>query len=121
MNFTEAISRFIVGGSLVLAVSLIGKMKNPYISGLVVLFPVVTLVGYYFLSLSVSGQALQKVVLVSLLAVPTTIAFLTTVYFTIAKMQAWKSLSLGLLAWLATALLLILLDRYFFNIMFNGK
>ncbi|MEA4961019.1 GlpM family protein [Lutispora sp.] len=121
MSFTEAISRFIVGGSLVLIVSLLGKLKNPYISGLVVLFPVVTLVGYYFLSLSVTGQALQRVVLVSLFAVPTTITFLTTVYFTIAKMPAWKSLSLGLLAWLVTALILILLDRWFFHIMFKMK
>jgi hypothetical protein len=43
------------------------------------------------------------------------------VYFTIAKMPAWKSLSLGLLAWLAAALVLILLDKWFFHIMFNGK
>ena len=120
MSFTEAISRFIVGGSLVLIVSLLGKLKNPYISGLVVLFPVVTLVGYYFLSLSVPGQALQRVVLVSLSAVPTTITFLATVYFTIAKMPAWKSLSLGLLAWLITALVLIVLDRFFFHIMFSN-
>jgi uncharacterized membrane protein (GlpM family) len=119
MSFVEAISRFIVGGTLVLIVSWMGKMKNPYISGLIVLFPVVTLVGYYFLSLSIDGQALQKVVLVSMLALPTTIAFLGTVYFTIARMPAVKSLALGLLGWLIAAALIIALDKWFLHIMFK--
>ncbi|NLM43677.1 MAG: DUF3147 family protein [Clostridiales bacterium] len=119
MNFVEAISRFIVGGTLVLIVSWMGKMKNPYISGLIVLFPVVTLVGYYFLSLSIDGQALQKVVLVTFLALPTTIAFLGTVYFTITKMAAVKSLALGLLSWFIAAALIIVFDRCFLHIMFK--
>lgn len=119
MSFVEAISRFIVGGTLVLIVSWMGKMKNPYISGLIVLFPVVTLVGYYFLSLSIDGQALQKVVLISMLALPTTIAFLGTVYFTIARMPAVKSLALGLLGWLIAAALIAALDKWFLHIMFK--
>ncbi|ATW26872.1 GlpM family protein [Candidatus Formimonas warabiya] len=115
MNLTEAVSRFIAGGSLILLVSYLGKTKNPYVSGLAVLFPIVTTVGYYFLSLSMEGQELQRVVLVSICAVPTTIAFLITLYFTIGKLPVWQSLLLGIVAWFISALLLILLDKYFFR------
>ncbi|MEL7565797.1 MAG: GlpM family protein [Dehalobacterium sp.] len=119
MNWVEAVTRFIAGGSLVLIVCFLGKMKNPYISGMAVLFPIVTLVGYYFLSFSVTGQALQKVALVSIYSLPTMLSFLITIYFTIQKVQPWQSLLLGILSWLITAAVLILLDKYFLHIMFK--
>ena len=117
MSLVEAISRFIVGGCLILLVSYIGKTKNPYISGLVVLFPIVTVVGYYFLSLSLKGQELQKVSLVSLYAVPTTIAFLITIYLTINRIQVWQSLFLGAFVWLVVAGVLIIVDKFLLHLM----
>lgn len=119
MNFIEAATRFIAGGSLILIVCYLGKMKNPYISGVAVLFPIVTLVGYYFLSFSVTGAALQRVALVSMYSLPTMLSFLFTIYLTVGKMPIWQSLLMGILSWLITATILILFDKYFLHIMFK--
>lgn len=117
MNLIEVVSRFIAGGSLVLIVCYLGKMKNPYISGMAVLFPIVTLVGYYFLSLSITGQALQRVALVSIYSLPTMLSFLITIYLSVGKVPFWQSLLLGILSWLITAAVLILFDKSFLHIM----
>ena len=54
----EIIIRFIAGGSLVVIVSLLAKAGHPQIAALAVLFPVVTIVGYWFaLSSGIEDQA----------------------------------------------------------------
>ena len=59
MNVIELLTRFLVGGSLIVLVSLLAKTKYSVISGLLVLFLIVTLVGYFFIRQSVDSSKLH--------------------------------------------------------------
>ncbi|RJX20359.1 MAG: hypothetical protein C4570_03885 [Ammonifex sp.] len=111
MTISEALIRFVVGGSLIVLISYLGKSKQYYLAGLAVLFPIVTIVGYYFLSLTTSRQTLQHIVLMSLYSVPTVIVFLFVLYFSIKKLPLWQSMFLSLLGWLIMAVLVTFLFR----------
>lgn len=50
----EIALRFVAGGSLIVLVTLLAKTKYPMLSGIFMLFPAVTLVGYYFIGQSMS-------------------------------------------------------------------
>lgn len=53
----ELVMRFIAGGTLITVISLLSKSRYPYISGLFMMFPAVTLIGYYFVSSIVSASS----------------------------------------------------------------
>lgn len=106
MSLVELVTRFMVGGTFVVIINLIGKSGNNLISGLAMLFPAITLLGYYFLSLSQHGN-LSKTVMFSIWSLPTSLAFLITLYFTIDKMTIIRALALGLAAWLIMAIVVI--------------
>ena len=112
MDLTEAVVRFAVGGALITAVSLLGETKYSVLSGLVVLFPVVTLTGYYFLALEVPLPELRQVVLFSALAVPTVWGFTLGFYAASARFSVPVSLLLGVCAWLIVALVVVWVDRH---------
>jgi len=59
----ELLTRSLVGGSLIVLVFLLGKTKYSVISGLFVLFPIVTLVGYFFIGQSVDSSKLHEITL----------------------------------------------------------
>ncbi|NLX88113.1 MAG: hypothetical protein GXZ09_01730 [Syntrophomonadaceae bacterium] len=99
--------RFVCGGLLVLVVSWIRKGKNPQLAGLVVLFPVITVVGYYFLSQSISPIAMQRTIVLSILALPAVAAFLITCYYLVGRMAIGWTLLCGISAWLVICLIII--------------
>lgn len=106
MTLVELVTRFIVGGTLVVIINLIGKSQNSFVAGLAMLFPAITLLGYYFLSLS-QHSALSKTVLFSIWSLPTSLAFLLTLYFTIDKIPIMQSLALGIVSWFITAIIVL--------------
>jgi uncharacterized membrane protein (GlpM family) len=106
MTLAELMTRFLVGGTLVVLINLIGKSRNSFIAGLAMLFPGITLLGYYFLSISQHGT-LSKTVMFSIWSLPTSLVFLLTLYFTIDKMPILQTLALGIASWLITALVVI--------------
>ena len=110
MDLTEAAVRFAVGGALITAVSLLGETKYAVLSGLAVLFPVVTLTGYYFLSLEVPLPELRQVVLFSALAVPTVWGFTLGFYAASARFSVPVSLLVGVGSWLVVALVVVWVD-----------
>ena len=57
----ELLTRFLVGGSLIVLVSLLAKLKYSVIAGLFVLIPIVTLVGYFFTGQSVDSSKLHEI------------------------------------------------------------
>ena len=106
MTIVEVITRFIVGGIFVVIINLIGKSENSLVSGLAMLFPAITLLGYYFLSIS-QHDTLSKTVMFSIWSLPTSLAFLLALYFTIDKMPIIQALALGIASWLITAMVVI--------------
>jgi len=110
----EHVIRFVVGGAMIVAVSLLGKSKYPQIAGLAVLFPAVTLVGYYFLVTAQGKEAVRPMIGYSLLGLPTVLVFLLCLYFTLSRFDTLTSFAIAIGAWLGTAVLVYLsADRVF--------
>lgn len=103
MNTTELTLRFITGGSLIVLITLLAKTKYPMLSGIFMLFPAVTLVGYYFIGQSMSIPQLQQVTKFSIYALSTTFIFLITFYYAQEKQSLNLALGSATLAWFATA------------------
>jgi len=116
MRPSEALVRFIVGGSLITLISFLGTTRYKIFSGILVLFPIVTVVGYYFLSLEVSNSELQSTVLFSILAVPTVLAFLAGFYFALDYTSAPLGLVIGIGVWLIVAAIIALIDHYYIGL-----
>ena len=116
MKLVEAISRFVVGGSIILFISILSETKHRMLSGLFVLFPAVTVVGYYYYSLKVSQTQLESTVLFSLVAVPTVVAYLVTFYFSIRRFSVPVSLGIGVSGWLVVAVAIVFINHQFLGL-----
>ena len=117
--FNELLLKFVFGGTLVVCVSLLGRSEHPQLAGLAVLFPAVTVAGYYCLLSSEGAEAVRPAILFSILSVPAVAVFLVVLYFAAGKFSTWQSIFLSVCSWLATATVILLADRYFFG--FTGK
>ena len=106
MTFIEGLIRFAAGGAIVLAISLIGKYGRADIAGIVALFPVITAISFYFLSLNTEKQLVLTAIKSSLISFPTTIVFLITLYITYNKFNMIKALLISLSAWLISAVII---------------
>ncbi len=111
MSVNELVWRFVAGGSLITLISIISKTRYSALSGVLVLFPAVTLVGYYFIGQSVDSVRLKEITLFSLYSLPTTIMFLVTFYFCQGKFNLIDSLLVSVLAWAITACIVVLVLR----------
>ena len=107
MNVTEMLLRFIAGGSIVLAVTLLAKTRYPMLSGIIMLFPAVTLIGYYFVGQTVTPVQLQQITKFSMYALSTTFVFLLAFYYAQKTMSVPNSLVTSTGAWIASASVLI--------------
>jgi uncharacterized membrane protein (GlpM family) len=111
MTLLEGFIRFFAGGTFVLLITLLGKTKNEFLSGLFIVFPVAVLIGYYFLSFEYSPQVLKKTVFFSIYSFPVMIAFIVTLYFTVESFPILKALGISLLVWFLTAVLMLFLKK----------
>ncbi|MGP8322454.1 MAG: GlpM family protein [Methanosarcinaceae archaeon] len=111
MNATELVLRFVVGGGLIVLVTLLAKTKYPMLSGIFMLFPAVTLVGYYFIGQSMTAPQLQNITRFSIYALSTTFIFLLTFYFTQERFSLNLSLMSSTVAWFISAGVLLILIR----------
>jgi|WetSurMetagenome_2_1015567.scaffolds.fasta_scaffold00707_9 uncharacterized membrane protein (GlpM family) len=103
MNPAELVVRFVAGGTLVAAVSLLAKTRHPLAAGLLLLFPLVTLVGLYFAGTGGDAAGLKKIALYSMAGLPATLAFLATFRMLIGRLGLVPSLLLSTAAWCAIA------------------
>ena len=103
----EIALRFVAGGSLIVLVTLLAKTKYPMLSGIFMLFPAVTLVGYYFIGQSMSIPQLQQVTKFSIYALSTTFIFLLVFYYAQEKQSLNLALSSATFAWCVSAGILI--------------
>lgn len=110
MEAIELVIRFIVGGALITAVSVIGRTEYGFLSGLVVLFPIVTFIGYFFVSMDVSNEMMKDIVLFSIITVPTVWGFTVGVYISMEYVPMYMSLLFGVLCWGIMAFTIVLLD-----------
>jgi uncharacterized membrane protein (GlpM family) len=114
MSFSEGLSRFFCGGLIILGIGLAGKSGNRNMAGLLALFPIVTAVGYFFMSRDLEAASIKKIILVSLMGLPTVLAFLLVLYFTIDKMPILKAIVISILAWIITSIGVLGLKKLLF-------
>ena len=107
MNGTEILLKFIAGGSIVVAVTLLAKTRYPMLSGVIMLFPAVTLIGYYFIGQTVTPMQLQQITKFSMYALSTTFVFLVAFYYTQGTMGVPHSLIASTVAWIVSAIVLV--------------
>ena len=103
--------KFIAGGSLITLISLISKCKYPYISGLFMMFPAVTLVGYYFVSGNVTAAELKNITAFSLVSLVTVAAFILSFYYFQSRTTIFYSLGCSLVCWSVSAAVVVFFSR----------
>jgi len=111
INGTELALRFMAGGSLIVLITLLTKTKYPMLSGIFMLFPAVTLVGYYFIGQSMSIPQLQQVTKFSIYALSTTFIFLITFYYVQENQSLNNALILATLSWFVSAGILLTITK----------
>ncbi|WP_413113179.1 GlpM family protein [Thaumasiovibrio sp. DFM-14] len=96
----EVLSRFVAGGSMIVTVSYLGRVLPASLAGIVVLFPAVTALGYYFLFPQLDVKQAEQIALYTCFGIPTVFAFALTVYFSLRYVGTNYAIMLGILAWL---------------------
>ena len=78
-----------------------------------VLFPAVTLVGYYFLGQSMDASQLKNVSLYSMYALPATFVFLLAFYYLQGRVGLIHTLLFSVIAWSISAGVLVGMNHVF--------
>lgn len=108
----EMILKFIVGGSLITVISLVSKCKYPYISGLFMMFPAVTLIGYFFVSENVTATELKNITMFSFVSLVTVAVFIISFYYFQSRMTIFYSLGCSLVCWSFVGFVLLCIKHY---------
>ena len=103
----ELVVRFVVGGALIVLVTLLAQTRYPMLAGIFMLFPAVTLVGYYFIGQSASVGELQQITRFSIYALTTTFVFLLTFYYAQEKQTLTLALGSAMVMWFVASGVLI--------------
>ncbi len=111
MHLTELVMRFVAAGSLVTVITLLSRTKYAALSGVLMLFPAVTLIGLYFVSTTVDESTLKQITKFGVYALSTTFIFLVAFYYAQDSMSAHKSLVVATTAWVVSAGVLVGITR----------
>jgi len=111
MNYSELALRFVAGGGLIVLITLLARTKYPVLAGIFMLFPAVTLIGYYFIGQEMSVPQLQNVTRFSIYALTTTFIFLLTFYYAQERLSLNLSLISSTTAWFLSAGVLLIVTR----------
>jgi uncharacterized membrane protein (GlpM family) len=106
MSFLEGLLRFVLGGALVLIVSIVAKNGKSSIAGIIALFPIITAVSFYFMSKTVDIKTLKDAILTSLVSFPTTLAFLVSLFLCVNRFNIVLSLVISIFVWLIVGIII---------------
>ncbi len=116
MGFSQLILRFIVGGSAIVIISWLARSKYPYIAGIFLLFPVVTMLGFFFLSQSEPPEKLRTITLFTIYSLPAVVTFLVAFYLWQQTAGVFNALIYAMGAWFLAAILLVVFNEIFIGI-----
>lgn len=106
---------FLVGGSIITSAALLAELGHPFLGGILMVLPNLSLVGFYFVNKVAGSSAVLVTVKSSLLG---TIfvwpVYMISILFLIPKLGVNKSLVIGLIISLFLAFIFILLCKYTF-------
>ena len=101
--------KMLIGALMVLAIQLLASSRHYYLAALAPHFPTFVLFSHYIVGSSRSPADFKATVLFGIFAMIPYFVYLLSVYLSIGRLPLLWGILLGLLAWSASALLLILL------------
>ncbi|MGH1539962.1 MAG: GlpM family protein [Arenicella sp.] len=103
------IYKCVMGALIMLVIHFLTKSNYYYITGLLALFPALSIPAYYFMYFEKGADAIQKTNLFGLLSLIAYVAFVLTIFFTVKKLGIVYSLLLSTGVWsiIAFALMVI--------------
>lgn len=106
MNHLYLALKFILGGSVILAVTLLAGKIHPKYGGLIAVAPIITVLSFIFIRYESGIQTTQQTVLFSIYYLIPTVIFLITLYFLLYKLNFISSLVVSYLLWICVILVL---------------
>ena len=108
MSF-DILVKSLAGAAIIAAILILTKAGKTQAAGLLVLFPVITLLSYYFIGSNQGPEELRKVVRASLLSSPIWLVFIGVVYVAVKHLDYRIALTLGITVWAVVGSLYLLI------------
>ncbi|MEG5266639.1 GlpM family protein [Pseudomonas sp. JDS28PS106] len=103
----DLVLKALLGGAVVVIMSMLAKTRNYYIAGLVPLFPTFALIAHYIIGRGRSVEDLKATVLFGMWSIIPYFLYLATLYLLVDRLRLETSLALAVLAWLVAAFILV--------------
>ena len=104
MEFIEYSIRFLVGGLLVLVITVIAeKYQHPYIGALLLFFPAITIASVYFIGSSAGNDAAARFILGGLSAIPVWVIYAISIYLLLRNTSLIPAIFWSFIVWLIGA------------------
>jgi uncharacterized membrane protein (GlpM family) len=106
--------RFVIAGTMVVIISIVAeKFKNPFLAGLLVIFPSLTLTTVYFIGRAAGTEVAANLVLGELLSIPVWIVYAIALYYFLKNMELLPALLYSFLIFLLGGFMFIVLKNRF--------
>ncbi len=104
--YIDFLTKFLIGGSLVISITFIAKYFNAQAAALIVFIPAVSLVSYYFIGLELGKDELKQVVFFSLWSILLLLIFVISLIISLKYFGVFSSILISMVIWiLSTAII----------------
>lgn len=103
---------FLVGGTVVTAITVLAERGHPLLAGVVTLFPSITVVSFYFIGKSAGNEAVAATARSCLIALSVWIPYIVTVIWLSPRIGTNRALLMGVLIFILLAFLLVSANRF---------
>jgi uncharacterized membrane protein (GlpM family) len=104
----ETIVRFIVGGGMIVLISFIAENRNPFLAGILAMFPIMFMTTLFIVGSSSGIDVARNLAGSMAITLPVLLAFCGTFYLSSLRLTLYPTLALSLMAWGITASIYIL-------------
>src|SRR6188768_4529005 len=92
MLIIQVIAAFLIGGGIITLLSLLAEKADAKIAGIILMFPTTIVLGFFFLGLSTSAEAVSNIVPATLIPLGI-VVFSSVIYIKMAQMFSRTQLS----------------------------
>lgn len=103
VNFLEIAIRFLVGGTVIVAVWILSQLVSPKVAGVIAVIPSTFAIAYIFSVSSSSPEVMNKFVVGSVYGIIAWLVFLPALYFLNIRFSFWIALMLAFGVWIIAA------------------
>lgn len=99
MNTLYLILKFIIGGSLILGITLLANHIHPKWGGILAVAPIITTLSIIFVKYETNLQTTQQLILSAIYFIIPTLIFLIIIYFLLNKLNLIYSFLIAYVVW----------------------